>query len=132
MDEPLNPVAMAIAYDIGFVARGFSAKPKELTDLIIQGVEHKGFALIEVLSPCTTFHDIYKPISQRVRFVGPEHDPTDRLKAFQLALERESVPLGVIYKRERSAFHERSQRLQEFSISKRGKAIVDEVLEQYQ
>lgn len=132
LDEPLNPVAMAIAYDIGFVARGFSAKPKELTDLITQGVEHKGFALIEVLSPCTTFHDIYKPISQRVRFLGPEHDPTDRVKAFELSLERETIPLGVIYKRERSAFHERAQKLINDSLAKRGKATVESVLNQYQ
>jgi 2-oxoglutarate ferredoxin oxidoreductase subunit beta len=132
LDEPLNPVAMAIAYDIGFVARGFSAKPKELTDLIVQGVEHKGFALLEVLSPCTTFHDTYKPISQRIRFIGPEHDPTDRLKAFQLALERETVPIGVIYKRERSSFDERSRHLQEDSIAKKGRATVEEILAQYQ
>jgi 2-oxoglutarate ferredoxin oxidoreductase subunit beta len=132
LDEPLNPVAMAIAYDIGFVARGFSAKPKELTDLIAQGVEHKGFALLEVLSPCTTFHDTYKPISQRIRFLGPEHDPTDRVKAFQLALEKETIPIGVIYKRERSAFHERSGALSRQSIEKRGKATVEEILNQFQ
>lgn len=132
LDEPLNPVAMAVAYDIGFVARGFSAKPKELTDLIIQGVEHKGFALVEVLSPCTTFHDTYKPISQRIRFIGPEHDPTDRVKAFQLSLEMDTVPIGVIYKRERSAFHERSEKLQQESIAKKGKATVEEILEQFQ
>ena len=132
MDEPINPIAMAVAYDIGFVARGFSAKPKELTDLIVQGVEHKGFALLEVLSPCTTFHDTYKPISQRVRFIGPEHDPTDRQKAFQLALERETVPLGVIYKHERNPFHERAQKIQSDAIAKRGKATVEQVLEQFQ
>ena len=132
LDEPLNPIAMAIAYDIGFVARGFSAKPKELTDLIIQGVEHKGFALVEVLSPCTTFHDTYKPISQRIRFLGSEHDPADRLKAFQLSLESETIPIGVIYKRERSAFHERAAELEQQSIGRKGKAAVDEILLQYQ
>jgi len=132
LDEPLNPIAMAVAYDIGFVARGFSAKPKELTDLIIQGVEHKGFALVEVLSPCTTFHDTYKPLSQRVRFIGPEHDPTDRMKAFQLALEKDAIPLGVIYKHERSPFHERALRIQTDALAKRGRATVDQVLEQFQ
>ncbi len=132
MDEPLNPIAMAIAYDIGFVARGFSAKPKELTDLIIQGVEHKGFALVEVLSPCTTFHDTYKPLSQRVRFIGPEHDPTNRMKAFELALEKDTIPLGVIYKHERSPLHERSLRIQNDALAKRGPGSVNEVLDQFQ
>ena len=107
LDDPLNPVATAIAYDISFVARGYSGKPKELTELIIQGVEHKGFALIEVLSPCTTFHDTYKPISQGVRFIEPSHDPMDRIAAMKLAFEKETIPLGIIYKSQRSSFDER-------------------------
>ncbi len=107
LDDPLNPVAMSIAYDISFVGRGYSGKPKELTELIIQGVEHKGFALLEVLSPCTTFHDTYKPTSQRIRFVDPSHDPSDRMAAMKLAFEKDTIPLGVIYKSERSSFDER-------------------------
>ena len=107
LDDPLNPVAVAIAYNISFVGRGYSGKPKELTELILQGVEHKGFALIEVLSPCTTFHDTYKPISQKIRFVDSSHDPADRLAAMKLSFEQDSVPLGVIYKNERASFDER-------------------------
>ena len=107
LEEPLNPLAISIAYNISFVARGYSGKPKELAELIGQAMDHKGFALLEVLSPCTTFHDTYKPISQAIRFIGPEHDPTDRKKAFELSLERESIPLGIFYKSERTSFEER-------------------------
>lgn len=107
LDDVLNPIATAIAYDISFVARGYSGKPKELTELILQGVEHKGFALIEVLSPCTTFYDTYKPISQRIKFIDESHNPLDRLAAMKLAFEQESIPIGVIYKSNRSSFEER-------------------------
>ena len=131
LDDPLNPIAMAIAYDISFVARGYSGKPKELTELITQGVEHKGFALVEVLSPCTTFHDTYKPISQRVRFIDPSHDPSDRLAAMKLAFEKETIPLGVIYKSQRSAFHERIKATQDRALAK-GQPNFDEILDSFQ
>lgn len=131
LDDPLNPIAMAIAYDISFVARGYSGKPKELTDLIMQGVEHKGFALVEVLSPCTTFHDTYKPISQRIRFIEPAHDPSDRLAAMKLAFEKETIPLGIIYKSQRSSFDERVKMTQERAQSK-GQASLDKLLDSFQ
>ena len=106
-DDPLNPIAMSIAYDISFVARGYSGKPKELTELIIQGVEHNGFALLEILSPCTTFHNIYKPTSQSIRFIDESHDPYDKIAAMKLAFEKDAIPLGVFYKSNRPSFHER-------------------------
>lgn len=131
LDDALNPIAMAIAYDISFVARGYSGKPKELTELIIQGVEHKGFALLEVLSPCTTFHDTYKPISQRVRFIDPSHDPTDRLAAMKLAFEKETIPIGLIYKSQRSTFEERVKSTQQRSLAK-GSADLEKILDSFQ
>ncbi len=130
LDEPLNPIAMAIAYNISFVARGYSGKPKELTELIIQGVEHNGFALVEVLSPCTTFHDTYKPISQRIRFIEPSHDPTDRLAAMKLAFEKDTIPLGLIYKSERSSFHERIQMTLD-RAAKKGAGNVEKTLDSF-
>lgn len=131
LDDPLNPIAMGIAYDISFVARGYSGKPKELTELILQGVEHKGFALVEVLSPCTTFHDIYKPTSQRVRFIDPSHDPTDKLAAMKLAFEQETIPLGIIYRTQRSSFDERIKMTAERAQVK-GPGDLEKTLDQFQ
>ena len=131
LDDPLNPIATAIAYDISFVARGYSGKPKELTELILQGVEHKGFALVEVLSPCTTFHDTYKPISQRVRFIDPSHDPADRIAAMKLAFEKDTIPLGVIYKSRRSSFDERVKETQKRAQAK-GNPDLEKVFDQFQ
>jgi 2-oxoglutarate ferredoxin oxidoreductase subunit beta len=118
MEEALNPLAVAIGYNISFVARGYSGKPKELAELIGQAMDHKGFALLEVLSPCTTFHDTYKPISQAIRFIGPEHDPADRKKAFELSLAKDYIPLGIFYKSERSTFEERSRSIQDAAREK--------------
>ena len=106
MESPINPILMALAYDASFVARGFSSRPKEVTELIKQGIMHKGFAFIQVLSPCVTFYDTYKRFREITAPLPPDHDPTDRLAAMRLAMDEETLYLGVFYKKERPTFDE--------------------------
>jgi 2-oxoglutarate ferredoxin oxidoreductase subunit beta len=54
---PIDPVQMALALGGSFVARSFSGDKEQLVPLIKAGVRHRGFALIDVLSPCVTFND---------------------------------------------------------------------------
>jgi 2-oxoglutarate ferredoxin oxidoreductase subunit beta len=106
VENPINPILMALAYDASFVARGFSSRPKEVTELIKQGIMHKGFAFIQVLSPCVTFYDTYKRFREITAPLPPDHDPTDRLAAMRLAMDEETLYLGVFYKKERPTFDE--------------------------
>ena len=55
-EESINPMALAIAWDVSFVGRGFSYKPNPLAELLAKAIQHKGFALIDVFSPCPTFN----------------------------------------------------------------------------
>jgi 2-oxoglutarate ferredoxin oxidoreductase subunit beta len=54
---PIDPVQVALAVGGTFVARSFSGDKDQLVPLIKAGVRHRGFALIDVLSPCVTFND---------------------------------------------------------------------------
>jgi 2-oxoglutarate ferredoxin oxidoreductase subunit beta len=54
---PIDPVQTALAMGGTFVARSFSGDKEQLVPLIKAGMMHKGFALIDVLSPCVTFND---------------------------------------------------------------------------
>lgn len=54
---PIDPVQMAMALGGTFVARSFSGDKDQLVPLIKAGIRHKGFALLDVLSPCVTFND---------------------------------------------------------------------------
>jgi len=54
---PIDPVQVALALGGTFVARSFSGDKEQLVPLIKAGVRHRGFALIDVLSPCVTFND---------------------------------------------------------------------------
>src|SRR6202521_471602 len=54
---PIDPVLLALSLGATFVARSFSGDKAQLVPLIQAGMRHKGFALIDVLSPCVTFND---------------------------------------------------------------------------
>ena len=83
VERPVNPITSSIMNGATFVARGYSADPKHLNMLIRKGIEHKGFSLIDVFSPCVTFnHDndyaFFKP---RVKKLEDENHDTSDWKA---------------------------------------------------
>src|SRR5579862_1213785 len=56
-NPPIDPVLLALSLGATFVARGFSGDKAQLVPLLQAGMRHRGFALIDVLSPCVTFND---------------------------------------------------------------------------
>src|SRR6266516_1170075 len=76
-----NPIATALTLNVSFVARGYSAKPKELATLIEKGMQHKGFAFIHALSPCPTFYNTFNAWDASVTPIAANHDTSNRIKA---------------------------------------------------
>jgi 2-oxoglutarate/2-oxoacid ferredoxin oxidoreductase subunit beta len=74
---PIDPVLLALSLGASFVARGFSGDKAQLVPLIQAGVRHRGFALLDVISPCVAFNDhegstkSYAATRQRHRDVAP-------------------------------------------------------------
>jgi 2-oxoglutarate ferredoxin oxidoreductase subunit beta len=54
---PIDPVIMALGMGASFVARGFSGDKGQLVPLLKAALGHKGFALLDIVSPCVTFND---------------------------------------------------------------------------
>lgn len=54
---PIDPVQLALTLGATFVGRGFSGDKKQLVPLIKAAIMHKGFALLDIISPCVTFND---------------------------------------------------------------------------
>lgn len=97
-EYPLNPILLALSYDVSFVARCFSGKIKEMTDILIQALEHPGFSLVQVLSPCVTFFNTYDHYREITQPLPADHDPSDRLAAMALAIQTETQYLGIFYR----------------------------------
>ena len=55
--EPIDLVSMALQIGASFVARSFSGDRRQLVPLIKAGLMHKGFAFIDVISPCVAFNN---------------------------------------------------------------------------
>ena len=55
--QPIDLCALAINLGCTFVARSFSGSRKQLTSLLRAAMSHKGFALLDVISPCVTFNN---------------------------------------------------------------------------
>ena len=55
--KPIDPVITAIAMGATYVARSFSGDKTQLVPLLQGAINHKGFALVDVISPCVTFNN---------------------------------------------------------------------------
>src|SRR5438309_1355364 len=104
IEAPVNPISLALAAGATFIARGFSGEQKHLTDLIKQGIQHKGFSFIDVFSPCVTYnHDnTYQWFRPRVKKL--EDDATYNSSEWQPAIERsiiwaDEIPIGKFFER---------------------------------
>lgn len=113
MASQFNPIATALSLNVSFVARGYSAKPKDLAVLIEQGIQHKGFSFIHALSPCPTFYHTFDAWDASVTPISPEHDITDRGQAMTLALNTEKQFTGVFFREERETMDQAAQKLAE-------------------
>ena len=102
LEGMLNPMALALAAGCGFVARGFSGQIKHLVALYKAGIQHKGFALIDVFSPCVTFNKLntYQYFRERIyKLEDEEHDTGSFHAAMDKALEWDpKIPIGLFYR----------------------------------
>ena len=74
VQTPIDPVLLAITLGATFVARGFSGDKKQLVPILKAGITHRGFALIDVISPCVTFND-HEASTKSYRFTrGHRHE----------------------------------------------------------
>jgi 2-oxoglutarate ferredoxin oxidoreductase subunit beta len=122
INEAVNTVALAITAGYTFVARGYSFDVVHLTNMIKQGIQHKGLALVECLQPCPTYNDINtkdwyagedrkdaagKPQSRLYKledegFDPVVHDWSENFKKKVAGMEKayewgDRIPVGVFY-----------------------------------
>ena len=102
VENPVNAIPMAIVCGATYVARGFSGQQKHLIELIEGALQHRGFAFIDVFSPCVTYnkentHEFFKQRTRKLEDMG--HDPRDYHQAIEKgSLWGDVIPIGVFYK----------------------------------
>ncbi|AKP47289.1 MULTISPECIES: 2-oxoacid:ferredoxin oxidoreductase subunit beta [Bacillus] len=101
IEPALSPMELALTSGATFVAQGFSSDIKELTALIEAGIKHKGFAFINVFSPCVTYnkintYDWFKENLFKLSDVE-NYDPSNRALAMNTLMEHNGLVTGLIY-----------------------------------
>ena len=105
LELPINPLTSAIMNGATYVARGYSADVKHLTELIKNAIQHQGFSLIDIFSPCVTYnHDndfaFFKPRVNRLEDEG--HDTGDWKAACEKAmLWGDEIYIGLFLENDR-------------------------------
>jgi 2-oxoglutarate ferredoxin oxidoreductase subunit beta len=54
---PIDPVMLGLSIGATFVARSFSGDKEQLIPILKAALAHRGFAVVDVVSPCVTFND---------------------------------------------------------------------------
>jgi len=98
--EPFNPIAIAIAQGISFVARANIGDLQHTKAVMKEALTHKGLALVDIFQPCVVFNKVntYAWYKEHTDKLEDDYDPTDRMKAMEVAWDEEKFALGVIYK----------------------------------
>jgi len=103
LEDPVNPLLYVLGYGAPYIAQGTPADMEGLAAIIEEGIRYPGFAFINVQSPCVTYGlpesqlKAQKEIMQSLKQLG--HDPSNRLKAMDLAQEYGTrLYTGVFYK----------------------------------
>ncbi|MBM4117201.1 hypothetical protein FJ251_05560, partial [bacterium] len=126
IDAPLDPVKLALAFNVSFIARAFAGDLKHMTDMVRLAIEHKGFSFVHAISPCPTFRgmDEFKRVRAAVNYVEPT---AEELASKAAAFEREEsfagkINLGVLYSAYRPTYEEETAILRQRSLKSRGRA----------
>ena len=111
IQEPVNPLDLALSAGYTFVARAYALDIPLLTQIIKKAIQHKGAAVIDVLQPCVTYNDLYTQqwYKQRVYRLDKEpgwdpvvRDPSEREEKLERAREKarewgDKIPVGILY-----------------------------------
>ncbi|KLV33888.1 2-oxoacid:ferredoxin oxidoreductase subunit beta [Priestia megaterium] len=101
IESSLSVMELALTSGATFVAQSFSTNLKELTSLIEQGIQHKGFSLINVFSPCVTYNKVntYDWFKENLTSLSTieGYDANNRMQAMQTLMEHNGLVTGLIY-----------------------------------
>lgn len=116
-EQPIDAVSIGLAIaGSTYIARGFTRWSDRLNEVVTRGLAHarsgKGFAFVEVMSPCVMYNDKYPDWSKAMLDVNQlaSYDLTDRTAALSLTVRCAAegrIPAGVLFEAENPSLESR-------------------------
>ncbi len=128
VEEPINSLGVAIAQGATYVAQGYAMDINHLKKLIMDGITHPGYALIDVFQPCPTYNKQNNLgwYQEKLYKLDEKHDPRNKEKALALTLgAKEKYALGLYFKEIRPTYESMLPQLKNGSPAHRDIQCVD-------
>ncbi|MFA6512458.1 MAG: thiamine pyrophosphate-dependent enzyme [Patescibacteria group bacterium] len=112
IEEPVNPIALALANNATFVARTFAIDFLHNIKTIKKAIQHKGFSLVNIIQPCQTFNKLNTHSYWQRRIYNMEEEKNyrsnDRMYAMEKAFEgpEPRFPVGIFYQEKRLSYED--------------------------
>ncbi|MGG3801629.1 2-oxoacid:ferredoxin oxidoreductase subunit beta [Metabacillus fastidiosus] len=131
IESALSIMEMALSAGATFVAQSFSTDLKDLTALIEAGMNHKGFAFINVFSPCVTYNKVntYEWFKQNLTKLKDVegYDAENKAVAMKTLMEHNGLVTGLIYQnKEQKSYGEMIDGYSDEALSKIDLSISEE------
>ena len=105
LEKSLHPLRAYLTLGVSFIASTISNKVKDMSNLMFDAMNHPGFSIVHVQSPCTEYNNTYEALKgneskgiKPLAYDIPEgHDPAD-IEAAQELLNTDGIPLGLVYR----------------------------------
>lgn len=124
IEEPSEPLRIALSAGSTFEARGFAGDLPHLTEIIKRAITHEGFAHVDILQPCVTFnylntYEFFRKNTYKLEESG-DYVSSDKTLAYAKAGEWEKgIPLGVLYQdKDAHSYEDHLEQLDEKPLSK--------------
>ncbi len=102
VQEPFNPIAVAISLGATFVARAYCRHTDRAKEMVKRAITHKGYALVDIFQPCISFNKVntYQWFEDNTLYLEDGYVSDNRERAFARAIEDSKLLLGVFYEHE--------------------------------
>ena len=132
-EAQLNPLSLYLTLGVSYIASHISTRVRDLGATIADAMNHEGFSIVHVQSPCTTYNNTFQELKGNVRRGIPplawdipeQHDPSDYEAAHEL-IGQGGVPVGLIYKdADRPSFQDRIDIINDKSFSREVENMIE-------
>jgi 2-oxoglutarate/2-oxoacid ferredoxin oxidoreductase subunit beta len=133
LEEPINPLALAITAGASFVARASSFKLDQMTGLIKQAIQHKGFSLVNVMQYCPSMNRENNPnwFNENTCEIG-DHNKENKQEALVLTERKDKYPLGLFYQVQKPTYDEQEPQIKDVPlVDQKLETDVSDLLEEF-
>jgi 2-oxoglutarate ferredoxin oxidoreductase subunit beta len=132
-EEKMHPFQMYLSIGVSYVASTVSTQVKQMSALMSEAMDHPGFAIVHIQSPCTEYNNTFEALKGNAKKGIPalayeipdDHDESDINASFDL-VNNGGIPIGVIYRdASRPTFDQRIDEVSQKAKAKSVSALLD-------